>query len=762
MNMSKPRGFSLLEVLVAVVVLSFGLLALAMLQSSLLKASAEAKAQTVGISLAKAKLEQLRSFRDIASYQSITSSASSDTITDSAGDLGGVSFTRSWVVDRYAMPKAGGAFDNSVAVTGALNSATYAENNEFKTVRVNVSWVDANGQSKTLVLEDAIAAIDPQDSARTRIRRGLTPRGPKVNIFLPSLEDGVIPIAIGDSGSETAATNPRPEVMGRNNTEAVVETRFDVLTYAEITGTNTALGQSRVETAVVGCKCSTANAPASSTKAYRPTYWNGFRYVAPEVANYAPPAGAASIANNEAPQSPFCVKCCQNHHDPATLASTAPKFDPWRATHAHSTSAQGEYLEACRVIRVDGIFDVAVDMSNDYFNLLETASNATSPKPSDAGTANYQTFVIDYLQARYVNGTASGYNNRTTPAPASFATTLEVPASLPLARTNDTKWLHARGLYLDYLEKDARDAVDDARSQCQDQTTIGKLTCVLRVLPFTSINLTELAHWISSSAAQLDVTNDGFIDALTEDKPIRGKVTPGSLPTIGATPLATAEIKPSNSGVALFPAVDTDDASAKSDQQQFEIGGSSNPPGDGGTFEIQLLQISSILGGGRVPNIAFDAGSQSSVTCDPAAVGSADYPNNYNCTAQSLSSGATVRVGGYNFQGTTSFSGQATCTKNNGSDPQIKSIPLRNDRPVCRNFRLSSVTGGGVLGGVTNSGRLGETTAVSYGSLSDGALLEFTFTDETAALPSTLDPSEYQCTYNGPNVSLTWIGCDSR
>src|SRR3546814_14167730 len=60
--------------------------------------------------------------------------------------------------------------------------------------------------------------------------------------------------SVGD-GSDTAATKPKPEVAGKSNSQRVIETRFDVLTYAALNGTDNALAQSRVETIVAGCTC---------------------------------------------------------------------------------------------------------------------------------------------------------------------------------------------------------------------------------------------------------------------------------------------------------------------------------------------------------------------------------------------------------------------------------------------------------------------------------------------------------------------------
>ena len=69
---------------------------------------------------------------------------------------------------------------------------------------------------------------------------------------------------------------------------------------------------------------------------------------------------------------------------------------------------------------------------------------------------------------------------------------------------SDYRYLHARGLYVDYLEKEATDAITAAKAttSCNTATTSPVRTaaeslslCVLKLLPFTSINLTEIADW---------------------------------------------------------------------------------------------------------------------------------------------------------------------------------------------------------------------------------------------------------------------------
>ena len=183
----------------------------------------------------------------------------------------------------------------------------------------------------------------------------------------------MIPIAIGN-GSDTAATNPRPIIVSQGQNSTTVETRFDVYTYAALTQTS-AIAQSRVETAVVGC---TWTFGTGTQSAARPTYWNGYQYTIPTTSANVPASTAKNVT-----QSDQCTTCCRDHHDPSVV--TGEKFDPRRTLHQHylntdlSTAVtSGDYNEACRLIRVDGVFHVAAEPYNYHYGLLATPSIANS------------------------------------------------------------------------------------------------------------------------------------------------------------------------------------------------------------------------------------------------------------------------------------------------------------------------------------------------------------------------------------------------
>lgn len=579
------RGFSLIEVLIAVVILSLGLLALASLQSALIRSASEAKAQSLGMAIAKQKIEQLAAYQTLGGFDGGCVSPSlwaaggtscyrmitDETATAVDGNpatlgteaMGGVAFTVATAVTRYVYNVSTNLYDGTVADTALDNALTTSPETllpgkEFKRIVVTVAWTDATGVARSVQVEEALNGIVPRDSiAIVNNSKGMQARTAESIITNPGSVAGVIPIAVGN-GSNTAASNPTPELLGAKNNSYVSETRFDVYTYIPLNAT-TALAQSRVESAVVGCRCDTATA-STVEKPLRPTYWNGLRYAIPTQANYVglttgalaanrPLAGPKAIAGGELAQSDQCRVCCRDHHDPSgndangDARSAVAKFSPRRGSHSHflvndSTGARtavssGPYSDVCRFIRVDGIFRVAADLNNDYFALLEASNTgASSFVPTTTIADDYGDMVKKYLKARFSdNATPSTFNTASSPNPYSSpyvqgsrtmpdASTrsynLNLPASYSLKLIEDARWLHARGLYVDYLEQAAVDRIIAAQATC----SVGQDTneCVLPYLPFTSINLTELAEWKdvavvpdpATTAQVITVLNNGF------------------------------------------------------------------------------------------------------------------------------------------------------------------------------------------------------------------------------------------------------------
>ncbi len=794
----RAGGFSLIEVLVAVTILSVGLIALATLQIALVRSSASTKAQSQGLALAKDKLEDLRTFSTITGYQNINSGSDTKTV-------GNVDYSRTWTVTRYVYNQDVDAdgilnepndqrFDciasvtTSGCTTGSLTGATptspagLVANNEFKVIRVVAGWTESSGEPQSVALVDATGAISPSDSALiSKIALASSARKIPVIINNPASDTMVIPIAIGN-GTNSAATNPKPQIVIGTST---VETQFDVLTYAAING-DTATATQRVETIMVGCTCDYSEAPASTVRGKRPTYWDGTRYTVPIAATYSPPSAADTQSSTL--QSPRCDVCCRDHHDPA--GTTGALFSPLRTTkvngivtveHPHyldknalAPTTTGTYKEACRLIRVDGQWRVASDMNNDYFALLATGDGTTAATPvpdstSVAGTpsttgavARYQKFVLDYLAGRFITNSPTAsqalatYN--TVGATGSAADPYVMSASAPYVLDNpssvsinlvDTtgKWMHSRGMYIDYLEQDAVNAITDAKADSACNVDAATLrTCILKLLPFTSINLTEIADWAPLSGS-LSVTNYDYSTSLNSGYPVRGKATTAASSAVDVD--ATTSARKSNTGLLdlSFDSISPLDDTKITDTQRFAVGGGASASTIGnGTFPVTLT-----YGGTSTVAISYlSTGAASTVSCGLASPYSCNVQNGSATAGLDVNAGLSIDVGGYNNQqtatnqtsplltgcvGTGNAAGFPNLASNQATDSPGTAQPYAGS--VCNNYQVTAVTTTNTNAGTITwaasptspgDGRVnpypGETTRISFtGRIASAGLL---------------------------------------
>ena len=131
------HGFALIEALVAMIVMSFGMLAVAGFQVNLSLNSDVAKQRTEATRLAQQKMEQLRTFDTLTVFgnklvsSTSTSPATQETITTNT------TFTRSWAVTSPNIPDTG-------------RSAT-----------VTVAWTDRAGNPEQVQLVSHISATNP-------------------------------------------------------------------------------------------------------------------------------------------------------------------------------------------------------------------------------------------------------------------------------------------------------------------------------------------------------------------------------------------------------------------------------------------------------------------------------------------------------------------------------------------------------------------------------------------------------------------------
>jgi hypothetical protein len=634
--------------------------------------------------------------------------------------------------------------------TGSFTQAVAADPNEaqFKRITLAASWGDASGGSHQLAIASDVSSLgltnslipppSDQDSGGG---------GPTVHTISPATA-GVIPIAMGN-GDSSAASNPTPELVGSNQNQKIVGTRFNVLTYTP--AANGVVIQKRFENEVIKCSCQYGaggtNLPAIYRTAQWPAIWNGDHYelYAPSPAAAAPGQALSSGPTSGVEQSPLCQECCRDHHD--TLTAGVVKFDPERSDNSVSkydpngsgtlvevnNTNNGTYVDACRVIRVDGFWRTASDMYSRQFGLLETetvsGAKAKTGLPTSAATTAYTSFVKNYL--KLYDGTTA--NNPPTGAQALFdgTTGINVPTlvTIAAASNSDARYLHARGLYVDHLEAKALQKLVDvladngAQGRCPTGSNIED--CVLPYLPFTSANLTEIAKWLASNTSILTV-NSGNLLATDPAQP-SGSRTFGK--AVGTSD-NTGSARNSNSGVAVntetafatLGGVDpTDDSQVSSDVQPFQVGGTVNA---GPTFDVR------VAGGGGNPFVFFTLGTDANVECIKPASG------DHHCvtsTGTVMPQGGAITLSHYWSETTTKQDAIGTCSKPDGT-----MVPVTGNNvnvPTFTNYRVSSAvigTTSGTIGLPTNDNHMGETTTVSFLSVPANALIQITLVSQAS------------------------------
>lgn len=579
----RVRGFSLIEVMIAVVVLSFGLLALSALQAGLFRAGAEAKARSNATALAQNAVENARTFAYVTPPTGYTGPTYTSIASASWGSqaVGGVTYAVAQTVTRYRWN--GTAFEVDPSTTGSVNVTTP----EFKNVKVAVTWSASDGSTKRIELEDSVAAVAPADSIQVVKTPSKTLGGPQVWIEPPNKDNpAVVPIAVGDDKS-AASSNPVPRRFTKVD-ENTAATLFSVLTFTGSSTGREVLLNRKLDVAGVTCRC-TSGTGASYTSsptnpAFQPTVWNGAQlaYVEPQPLLAGAKIGLFDDSgSSSADIRVMCQTCCRDHHE-STSRSQRP--DPHRAlTSAESNGREhylsspnskdpnladltgplttGDYSEACQLIRVAGRMRISVDPKQNFVLAVPLNKDETGHEPADF-VAQYSGLVVDYLQ-QGAGSLPAGYLSPTAPFlafdRASYASkypAILARAPIDLNSSSPSKQLVAFGLYVDYVSPDTKKAYECALSKSSSSSCDGlRERNPLETLPFYAINVANLGIW-SVDKDWFAVSSPSFNNkGILED--LGGLVT---FEKAGAPcGLVTFKISRSSSGVAGRLPIDPDD-----------------------------------------------------------------------------------------------------------------------------------------------------------------------------------------------------------
>jgi hypothetical protein len=325
MTGKRMAGVMLLEVVLAIAVFAFGMLALVQLQGNLTRSSADANTRTVATNIAEEIIENIRGFTQVQpvadpnewGYLELVDTALTDTIgTVTRGRMeytvtGEITdFWRDDVNDTFISKP---ATDPPVAPPDATGGAAYAA---FKLLKIDVAWntnaefyvadeVGGDGVitavlgDNKITLYEIIPSSPPILGAKIAADPNAPAGGPAV-YHTPGENPEIASLDLGGKKFKESST-PIPDVIRSGE---LTETYFEVVSYNFAN-----VFQRREEFLTVGCECILDTTPADSEGGLRSTLWNGVEYTEAEFVKKE----FGVSANNQ--QSVFCDVCCRDHHD---------------------------------------------------------------------------------------------------------------------------------------------------------------------------------------------------------------------------------------------------------------------------------------------------------------------------------------------------------------------------------------------------------------------------------------------------------------
>jgi len=579
-NTAHFHGFSLIEVMIAVFVLSVGILAVAKFQGTLLQSGSETKAKTAALTLAEQKIDDLRSFGQITAGTDC-SGATCSWPAFTASELNSKPMAFAYIDENE-----GGRLAPNTTFNLNFNNENYKRTwkvkdkdslgmsdklKSMKWVEVSVEWQDQNEETQTVSLESLIPAISPALTDVANPGAGASPTPPNFT-YTPGAAPDVIKVAInaGDGQfKETSKVLPDVSHDGVNN----------LVTFSAVTYTTTANGSSIDnidEYATVNCNCTFNASPGLGYTPARFKWDNSKKeiYSARGIVTTKVTGYGNNGLNSEA-VGDVCDICCRDHHDSNENTPEASiKYSPLSnyiaitGDHQHYDSdgvatTSGNYVEACRLKVIDGILSTFQDWQ------LKTATvlpNSYLSDNSASTQADYKAYVSDYIT-----------NYPSLPTPLSDRNLTDIP-------TGQSNQIQIRNIYIDDVEQtggqytDCIDGIGISDDPCQ-------FTNILAITPFTEINLSKLANWTTANSAGTAlagnpspcppadtdgiitcVTNEAIVDeAVDENNYSRGSALAVS-PSLPGIERIVAYANPDNTGITGTAALSSGDFETTKDE----------------------------------------------------------------------------------------------------------------------------------------------------------------------------------------------------
>jgi hypothetical protein len=509
-NVKQDRGFALLEVVLAIAVFAFGMLALVELQTSLARSGSDANTRTVAANIAEELVELARGFTQLDAIAEGLGMQYNEIVSeDKTETRAGLDYTRSLIVTDYYWDSDSASFTDTQPA-GIVNS-------DLKTMDIVVAWRPLeSGESfddhDSINFEDggAIRIVEIVSSQPSLlgalVSAAKDPNDGPLVAYNPGENPDVIRLTLdGTEGKFKEATSPTPDVIRDDK----VETWFDVVTYSQI-GDNedTAIFLRREEFVAISCECDLETSPADADQGLPPTLWNGVTYSEGDPVDK--PIGMAPTGVQ---QSGYCSVCCRDHHDGAGDGAEkvydVANSGNGGSDHGHYTIDRrgvidpipvgdgDRYIEACRMIRKDGFMRVTHDA-----NQGALIGFPEGYLEFDGGAEIYSEYLIDAIGDYYAIPTG---NNPPLAQPAvgvfpARQANGSDATDLPTATFAPSQQMRSRAIYTDYLTSAAILVIqacfdnqgDPTGSEdCKDPSA----TTPLELYPFFDLQMTWLARW---------------------------------------------------------------------------------------------------------------------------------------------------------------------------------------------------------------------------------------------------------------------------
>ncbi|WP_055438421.1 prepilin-type N-terminal cleavage/methylation domain-containing protein [Pseudidiomarina woesei] len=486
---ARTRGFTFIEVLVALVIIAVGVAGLVSLQRTFIQSSVRAAERTAALELAQHRLEELR----FTVYQDIA--AGSDTVVRDDK-----TYSLTWsVAPQY--------FNGQWRTTGDANLPDpLPPEPDAKSVNIEVAWQQRGGEDQTLTLEGWLGRLTMRDGGLAVTAP--PPRNEPRVVYNPGAAPEVIAVKLTEDDAAVAyqvkeTTRPTPTVQRTGDKLTV---RFDTVTYDEATQTQ------RVEDFItVNCSCELTGFDEGGLTPQRLTLIDGRLALDPDGGR--PTRKITGVPNPDAgDQSELCLQCCRDHHDNSTMVAngTVYKHDTQRnqdGNHRHfrmengvltqATGSGAIYDESCRMRRIDGWYAMYPDWQ--FYALTATSADYLI---NPAGAEIYTDYVRDVVKALVMGD----------PLPAA-------PDGRDMYVYPGGYQLIGRGIYLDDMSPEHESVVRQA-------IVNGELDWISKV-PFYEVNLTLLADWQASNEPVAEVTNEAIQTIVNVDQDYYGTYSRG-------------------------------------------------------------------------------------------------------------------------------------------------------------------------------------------------------------------------------------------